>query len=90
MNIYWKKVEGGATQEFAEIEDYIDESVPVWLPNPRKKEEQWMFPGRYYLHSRLVYGLFHCVRKQDQSLIRYLALAIISHKMSILPNVQIT
>ena len=45
MNIYWKKVEGGATQEFAEIEDYIDESVPVWLPNPRKKEEQWMFPG---------------------------------------------
>ena len=46
MNIYWKKVEGGATQEFAEIEDYIDESVPVWLPNPRKKEEQWMFPGK--------------------------------------------
>ena len=25
MNIYWKKVEGGATSEFAEIEDYIDE-----------------------------------------------------------------
>ena len=53
MNIYWKKVEGGATQEFAEIEDYIDESVPVWLPNPRKKEEQWMFPGILPLKSLL-------------------------------------
>ena len=37
MNIYWKKVEGGSTQEFAEIEDYIDEDVPVFVPNPRKK-----------------------------------------------------
>ena len=47
MNIYWKKVEGGSTQEFAEIEDYIDEDVPVFVPNPRKKDEQWMFPGTY-------------------------------------------
>ena len=27
MNIYWKKIEGGATMEFAEIEDYLDEKV---------------------------------------------------------------
>ena len=45
MNIYWKKQEGGATSEFAEIEDYIDESVTVWFPNPRKKDEQWIYPG---------------------------------------------
>ena len=45
MNIYWKKVEGGATSEFAEIEDYIDESLTVWVPHPRKKEEHWMYPG---------------------------------------------
>ena len=29
MNIYWKKVEGGATMEFAEIEDYLDEKVDL-------------------------------------------------------------
>ena len=46
MNIYWKKQEGGATSEFAEIEDYIDESVTVWFPNPRKKDEHWIYPGR--------------------------------------------
>ena len=45
MNIYWKKVEGGATNEFAEIEDYIDESLTIWVPHPRKKEEHWMYPG---------------------------------------------
>jgi len=45
MNIYWKKVEGGATSEFAEIEDYIDESIKIWVPNPRKKDEQWIYPG---------------------------------------------
>jgi hypothetical protein len=47
MNIYWKKVEGGATSEFAEIEDYIDESINVWIPNPKKKDEQWMFEGTH-------------------------------------------
>ena len=45
MNIYWKKVEGGATSEFAEIEDYIDETITVWYPNPRKKDEHWIYPG---------------------------------------------
>ena len=50
MNIYWKKVEGGATSEFAEIEDYIDESIKIWVPNPRKKDEQWIYPGKMFLN----------------------------------------
>ena len=45
LTIYWKKVEGGNTTEFAEFEDYIDESITVWTPNPRKREEQWIYPG---------------------------------------------
>ena len=47
MNIYWKKVQGGETSEFAEIEDYIDESITVWFPHPRKKEEHWIYPGTH-------------------------------------------
>ena len=27
MKIYWKTVDGGGTQEFCEIEDYLDEKV---------------------------------------------------------------
>ena len=27
MTIYWKTVDGGGTQEFCEIEDYLDEKV---------------------------------------------------------------
>ena len=27
MTIYWKTVGGGGTQEFCEIEDYLDEKV---------------------------------------------------------------
>ena len=27
MKIYWKIVDGGGTQEFCEIEDYLDEKV---------------------------------------------------------------
>ena len=31
MQIYWKTVDGGGTQEFCEIEDYLDEKVlQVW------------------------------------------------------------
>ena len=30
MTIYWKTVGGGGTQEFCEIEDYLDEKVILW------------------------------------------------------------
>ena len=30
MTIYWKTVGGGGTQEFCEIEDYLDEKVIFW------------------------------------------------------------
>ncbi len=40
-------MEGGSTVEFAEIEDYIDEDAMVWAPNPRKKDEQWIYPGTH-------------------------------------------
>ena len=59
MNIYWKKVEGGATSEYAEIEEYIDESIKIWVPNPRKKDEQWIYPGKMVL--RPIQPYYHTV-----------------------------
>ncbi len=35
MTVYWKVVEGGNTTEFAEFEDYLDETITVWIPNPK-------------------------------------------------------
>ena len=29
MNLYWRRTEGGANLEFAEIEDYLDEKIKV-------------------------------------------------------------
>ena len=43
MNIYWRRQEGGSNLEFAEIEDYLDETLKVWIP--KKKDQQWFFPG---------------------------------------------
>ena len=44
----------GIAKEFApytrvrtQVEDYLDEDITVWAPNPRKKEELWMFPGNH-------------------------------------------
>ena len=45
MNIFWRKLEGGVTNEHAEVEDYLDEDVLVWAPKATKRDEMWMFPG---------------------------------------------
>ena len=45
MNIFWRKVEGGSTVDFAEIEDYLDEKLKVWMPKKSVKDEMWLFPG---------------------------------------------
>ena len=47
MNIYWRKIEGGSTVEFAEVEDYLDEDIFAWTPRPRNRDDLWTFPGTH-------------------------------------------
>jgi len=47
MNIFWREIVNGGNVDFAEIEDYLDEKIKVWIPNKKNKEEQWLFPGTH-------------------------------------------
>jgi Arrestin (or S-antigen), N-terminal domain. len=47
LNIFWRKIDGGSTIEYTEIEDYLDRDLTVWAPNPKKRDEMWMFPGHH-------------------------------------------
>ena len=43
MKIYWKTVDGGGTQEFCEIEDYLDEKVIMNLSYTSLKVNPFKF-----------------------------------------------